>query len=143
MRDTNRLKERVELHLDRRQVTSIALMLLLLAGTVFALGVMVGKNLAPQTKPGPPTTSLLDRLDARQLDAGGPDGLTFQEELTRRGPPDRPVLPVVRAPAPSAPRAPAPVINLPSVPAEAPPSAAPTALTAARDGGPSEPETVE
>jgi DedD protein len=134
MRDANRLKERVDLHLDRRQVTSIALVSLLLLGTVFALGVMVGKNLAPQAKAGP-APSLLDRLDARVSDGGASDGLTFQEELTRRSPPERPV---VRAPAPRAEHAPAPVINVPTVSDEAPavPTAvAPPAAAAAKTGG--------
>jgi cell division septation protein DedD len=106
MRDANKLKERVELHLDRRQVTSIALVSLLLLGSVFALGVMVGKNLAPVARSATPVGSILDRLDARGagtsnvLDAGAPDGLTFQEELTKRAPPERPTAPIVRAPAP-------------------------------------------
>jgi cell division septation protein DedD len=107
MRDVNKLKERVELQLDRRQVTSIALVSLLLLGSVFALGVMVGKNLAP-ARSTTPVGSILDRLDARGagpstangMDAGAPDGLTFQEELTKRAPPERPAAPVVRAPPP-------------------------------------------
>jgi DedD protein len=138
MRDANRLKERVELHLDRRQVTSIALVSLLLLGTVFALGVMVGKNLAPQLKAGPPAASLLDRLDAKGVDAGGSDGLTFQEELTRRTPPEHPAPaappPTVRAPPPKPERAPTPVINLPSVPEE------PVALAASASASPGPPK---
>jgi cell division protein FtsN len=53
--------------------------------------------LAPQVKP-PATASLLDRLDAVQADAGGADGLTFQEELTRRSTPERPVATAIHAP---------------------------------------------
>jgi DedD protein len=146
MRDANRLKERVELHLDRRQVTSIALVSLLLLGTVFALGVMVGKNLAPQLKAGPPAASLLDRLDARGVDAGGSDGLTFQEELTRRTPPEHPApTPIVRAPPPKPERAPAPAINLPSVPEEpvAPAASATAGPGPQKDAGSIDPEMAE
>jgi cell division septation protein DedD len=138
MRDVNKLKERVELQLDRRQVTSIALVSLLLLGSVFALGVMVGKNLAPGARSTTPVGSILDRLDARgaapstagAMDAGGPDGLTFQEELTKRAPPERPVAPVVRAPPPKPEAKPAPTapeVAVVSPPARAEPAHKPDA----------------
>jgi len=140
MRDANRLKERVELQLDRRQVTSIALVLLVLIGTAFAVGVMVGKNLVPRGKQGPPAGSLLDRLDQVQVDAGAAEGLTFQEELTRRTPPERPAPApaVVHAPPPKVEHVAAPVVNLPvlsddagelevAVAPKAPPKVPPTA----------------
>ncbi len=93
MRDGNRLKEKIELRLDQRQVVSFVMVALVLAGAIFALGVLVGKNLASMpSRPGPARNEdLLARLDenakagpeARALLDGGPDGLTFQEELTR------------------------------------------------------------
>ncbi|MHB8418620.1 MAG: SPOR domain-containing protein [Myxococcales bacterium] len=88
MRDGNRLKEKIELRLDQRQVVSFAMIALLLSGAIFSLGVLVGKNLA--SLPGGPVArpqSLLDRLDETAVAApsgdGGSDGLTFQEELTK------------------------------------------------------------
>ncbi|MHB1843495.1 MAG: SPOR domain-containing protein [Deltaproteobacteria bacterium] len=92
MRDGNRLKEKIELRLDQRQVVSFAVVAMLLAGALFALGVVVGKNLAgmPGPKPPPGPQALLDRLDES---AGLPDGgpkLDFQEELTKRLPESSP-----------------------------------------------------
>jgi cell division septation protein DedD len=87
MRDANRLKEKIELHLDRRQVTSVSVVALVLSASIFALGVMVGKNLSPPTHVAAPE-ALLERLDAL-ADGGGapsPEPLTFQDELTRRLP---------------------------------------------------------
>jgi cell division septation protein DedD len=93
VRDGNRLKEKIELRLDQRQVVSFVMVALVLAGAIFALGVLVGKNLASMPNRTPPTRNedLLARLDenakagpaARAVLDGGPDGLTFQEELTR------------------------------------------------------------
>src|SRR5580692_6571720 len=99
MRDGNRLKEKIELHLDRRQVTSLSVVALLLSASIFALGVMVGKNLSPVPRSSAPAEALLDRLDA-QADGGmgsPSEPLTFQDELTRK-------LPPVAAPASPAPK---------------------------------------
>jgi cell division septation protein DedD len=129
MRDGNRLKEKIELHLDRRQVTSLSVVALLLSASIFALGVMVGKNLSPPTRASAPAEALLDRLDA-QAD-GGPgqgDSLTFQDELTKKLPP---------APLPKPAKQAAPTIPLPAAPVAAPPEAPsfvappPTAVAAA------------
>ena len=52
MRDVHRLREKIELSLDDRQVAALAVCALLLLGAIFTLGVMVGKRLsaaAPQT----------------------------------------------------------------------------------------------
>jgi len=138
MRDGNRLKEKIELHLDRRQVTSLSVVALLLSASIFALGVMVGKNLSPAPRPSVPAEALLDRLDRLDVQADGGMGspsepLTFQDELTKK-------LPPVAAPAPPAQKATkqvAPVVPLPAAPGAAPPQApspamqAPTAVAAA------------
>jgi DedD protein len=135
MRDGNRLKEKIELHLDRRQVTSLSVVALLLSASIFALGVMVGKNLSPGTRPSAPAEALLDRLDA-QADGGvgtPSEPLTFQDELTKK-------LPPVAAPAPPAQKATKqviPVVPIPAAPGAAPPQPpspamqAPTAVAAA------------
>jgi cell division septation protein DedD len=87
MRDGNRLKEKIELRLDQRQATILVVVALLLALTLFSLGVMVGKNLATLPGRGPPSPeALLDRLDAKARPDAATDGLNFQEELTRRTP---------------------------------------------------------
>ncbi len=133
MRDGNRLKEKIELHLDRRQVTSLSVVALLLSASIFALGVMVGKNLSPAPRASAPAEALLDRLDA-QAD-GGMDGsgeaLTFQDELTKK-------LPSAVAPAPPVQKATkqvAPVVPLPAAPGAPPPVPSavppPTAVAAA------------
>jgi cell division protein FtsN len=127
MRDGNRLKEKIELHLDRRQVTSLSVVALLLSASIFALGVMVGKNLSPAPRTSAPAEALLDRLDA-QADGGmdaSNDALTFQDELTKK-------LPPVAAPAPRPTRQNAPAVPLPAASGAPPlaPSAAPPAPTA-------------
>ena len=87
MRDDNRLKEKIELRLDRRQVTSLSVVALLLSSAVFALGVMVGRNLAPVQRSALPEEALLDRLDAAvALDGGEGETLTFEDELTKKLP---------------------------------------------------------
>lgn len=87
MRDDNRLKEKIELRLDRRQVTSLSVVGLLLASGIFVLGVMVGKNLAPLSKPALSQDGLLDKLDAAAVaDSGAREALTFQDELTKKLP---------------------------------------------------------
>jgi DedD protein len=87
MRDGNRLKEKIEVRLDQRQAATLVVVALLLAGVLFGLGVMVGKNLATLPGRGPPSAeALLDRLDAKARPDAASDGLTFQEDLTRRNP---------------------------------------------------------
>jgi len=129
MRDGNRLKEKIELQLDRRQVTSLSVVALLLSASIFALGVMVGKNLSPSPRPSAPAAALLDRLDA-QADAGTGAGesLTFQDELTKKLPPAPAAKPAKPAPAPT----PLPAASG-AAPAEAPsaPARPPAAMAAA------------
>ncbi len=130
MRDGNRLKEKIELRLDQRQVVSLAVVALLLSAGLFALGVMVGKNLAamgsPKAASGP--EGLLDRLDesAGLADAG--PKLTFQEELTKRAPPEAP---------PPAPKA------KPKPKAAEPPAAAKPKEASAIPAAPSIPSTLK
>jgi len=62
LRDEHRLREKIELSVDERQVAPLALAALLLFGGVFAVGVYVGKGLAsaaPQQQP----IGNLDALD--------------------------------------------------------------------------------
>jgi DedD protein len=132
MRDGNRLKEKIELRLDQRQATSLVVVALLLAGALFGLGVMVGKNLAALPVRGPPPPeALLDRLDAKAratADAAS-DGLTFQEDLTRRTP--SPALSPLQAP---------PAIQPPSL--NAPAVRAPTKAVDAGVNAPSPPKVA-
>lgn len=89
MRDSHRFKERVELSLDNRQLVSLVLGGLVLLGSVFVMGIVVGKRLAASERPGAAQPAdLLTSIDARsaalaqvQVDSG----LTFQDELTRSG----------------------------------------------------------
>ena len=94
MRDEGRIREKVELSLDARQVGSLVIGALVVLGVVFVLGVMVGKKLAPAGPHAP--RDLLSALD-RGADAGSVP-LTFQQELTRPAP---------KAPEPAAPQKPA------------------------------------
>jgi DedD protein len=94
MRDVDKLKDKIELTLDNRQVVSLVIGSLIVLGVVFLLGVMVGKQVgvpsvaAPQqdvlaaldqqAKPPPPKPA------PRPIDPP----MTFQKELTDPQPTD-------------------------------------------------------
>lgn len=81
MRDTHRMKEKFDLSLDNRQIAGGLVGGLVVMGSVFVLGVVVGKNLAGH---GAAATApdLLTALDQKAEEVP----LTFQEELTRKQP---------------------------------------------------------
>lgn len=86
MRDANRLKEKYDLSLDNRQIVSLFIGGIVVLGSVFVLGVVVGKKLASdeRTSQAPDLLSALDQ----KADALKPvePPLTFQDELTRKEP---------------------------------------------------------
>ncbi|MGQ0506395.1 MAG: SPOR domain-containing protein [Myxococcaceae bacterium] len=94
MRDAHRMKEKFDLSLDNRQIVSLLIAGLVVLGSVFVLGVVVGKKLSTQDKTAT-APDLLTALDekAAALNEARDASLTFQEELTRKGPP------VIQAPA--------------------------------------------
>lgn len=110
MRDENRLKEKVEVSLDNRQVVGLAASALLCLAVVFASGVLVGKRLAASTAAREPA-DVLAALDSKV------EGDKMVMEAARGEIP----APVAAPPAPAA--APAPV----AVPAPIPPPVAPPA----------------
>jgi DedD protein len=78
MRDVGRIREKVEIVLDSRQVVSLVLASAVVLGIVFYLGVTVGRDLAA-AQPAPPADPL-EQLD-RQAEALA-EKLTFPEALT-------------------------------------------------------------
>lgn len=64
MRDVERLRERIELSLDDRQVVALALCALLLLGGVFSLGILLGKKISSMQAPAPAASDLA-ALDAQ------------------------------------------------------------------------------
>jgi len=93
MRDTHRLKEKYELTLDNRQIATLTVVLLILLGGVFVLGVSVGKKLAgeqPQVAAADKPQDILAAVDQKTdaLDAMAQDAsLTFHEALRAPMPP--------------------------------------------------------
>ncbi len=92
MRDDRRIKERYELSLDNRQIVSFFIAAIVVVGTVFVLGVVVGKKLAGG-RGGSNAADLLSALDEKaaameQAKAAAPvppePRLTFQDELTKK-----------------------------------------------------------
>ena len=67
MRDVERLREKVGLSLDDRQGAAVAICALLLLGTVFSLGIVLGKKLAP-----PPAATAAGDLAALDAQAHAP-----------------------------------------------------------------------
>jgi len=118
MRDENRIREKLELSLDSRQVVSLLVGGLLALGVVFVLGVMVGKQLAPVAPAKP--ADLLSTLD-KDTDAGKV-ALTFQQELTRPAPAAQPAPRAAAKPAekPAARPEPPAVAEKPAPPAVEP-----------------------
>lgn len=80
MQDEDRLRERVELALDNRQIFLLFSASAVVLSLVFALGVVVGKRLSPVVAATPKADPLtmLDRAGAGAAD----DGLTFPQALT-------------------------------------------------------------
>ena len=60
MRDVERLKEKIEVSLDGRQVWVLGLSGLLLLGAVFTIGVLVGRKSAPPAQAAPGDLAALD-----------------------------------------------------------------------------------
>lgn len=111
VRDSQRIKDKYELSLDNRQVVSLFIAGLVVMGTVFVLGVVVGKNLAGSQKSAsaPDLLSALDQKAAAMEHVRTETRLTFQDELTKKALPEanRPAQP---SPEPSKP-VPSPVLN--------------------------------
>ena len=96
MRETHhRNRDRIELQLDNRQIVSFVIGSLIVLGVVFALGVMVGKQLASDAAPVAQALDPLAAIDAQEkalADAAieeaaaqkeAAEALTFAQELTR------------------------------------------------------------
>lgn len=64
MRDVERLREKIELTLDDRQVVALAVCALLLLGGVFSLGILLGKKLSTLQAPAAAPSDLAS-LDAQ------------------------------------------------------------------------------
>ncbi|GMU59149.1 MAG: hypothetical protein AMXMBFR34_09120 [Myxococcaceae bacterium] len=124
MRDTHKLKEKVELSLDTRQLVSITVASLIVLGGVFMLGVVVGKKLAGVTVAQKEAPDLLTQLDEKSKaleDVQQDASLTFQDELTKKSPTLVAGAPVVK-PVPAEPVKPA---DPPKPPERDPVAAAP------------------
>ena len=101
MRDANRLKEKIDLSLDNRQVMSLLIGGIVVMSAVFVVGVVVGKKLATSERAsGAP--DLLTALDQRAvaMDEAKDASLTFQDELTKKS--AEPPTPPPAAPEPIA-----------------------------------------
>ncbi|HEX4803243.1 MAG TPA: SPOR domain-containing protein [Myxococcaceae bacterium] len=90
MRDDYRIKDKYELSLDNRQIVTSFVAAIVVIGTVFVLGVVVGKKLAsaPAHASAPDLLTALDQRAAamEQVKTSPPPEarLTFQEELTKK-----------------------------------------------------------
>jgi DedD protein len=85
MRDTQKMKDKIELSLEGRHLFSLSLVFFLAVGAAFWLGIGVGKKLQREDVVAP-QPDLLAELDANaaQGKKAAPSPLTFQEELTKK-----------------------------------------------------------
>jgi DedD protein len=92
VRDVERLRERIELSLDDRQVVALALCALLLLGGVFSLGILLGKKISSMQAPAPATSGLaaLDAQARKPEPAAAPSrGAPPAEASVRLAPADK------------------------------------------------------
>ena len=82
MKDQDKIRERVELLLDNRQIFLIFLASAVILALVFSLGVVVGKRMGPEPVSTPPTDPLA-MLDKMSKGEPTDDNLTFHTALTR------------------------------------------------------------
>src|SRR5438045_1791386 len=83
MRDTQKMKDKLELSLEGRHLFSLSMVFFLSVAAAFWLGIGVGKKLEKGVAAAP-EPDLLAQLDAQKPPA--PQALTFQEELTKKQP---------------------------------------------------------
>lgn len=97
MRDSHRMHDGIDLHLDNRQIAAFVIASLVVAGAVFSVGVLVGKNLAVAAvgpaRPGDALAAIDEKEKVRTGDSvtgtGGDAAkpadpkLNFQAELTK------------------------------------------------------------
>jgi septal ring-binding cell division protein DamX len=94
MRDAHRMKEKLDLSLDNRQIVSLLVSGIVVLGAVFVLGVVVGKKLAAQPQQVEAQdllTSIDQQAAALEQVANAPPpapdaSLTFPDALTRAEP---------------------------------------------------------
>lgn len=145
MRDAHRMKDKLDLSLDSRQIVSLLIAGMVVLGAVFVLGVVVGKKLSEggRAAASPDVLADLDQKAREMKKVNEEPPLTFQNALTQKEPaapvkalpPERPpeaaVAVAVVTPPPAAPQeAEAPPAELPEPPPEAPsPPAPPRART--------------
>lgn len=103
MRDSHRMKEKYDLSLDNRQIVSLLIGALVVLGSVFVLGVVVGKQLTGPDG-GPAAPDLLTALDAKAKErakvleeVAEVPPLTFPDILTERRPRTDPAVEKQRA----------------------------------------------
>lgn len=140
MRDAHRMKEKLDVSLDNRQIVSLLIAGIIVMGAVFVLGVVVGKKLAgnAQAASAPDLLSALDaNAQALQQARDTEPPLTFQDELTKKTvsetSPSKPGTVTVAIPPP----APKPKPAEPPAAAEPKPSEEAPAQTAEQAGTPS------
>jgi DedD protein len=111
-----KVKERIELSLDGRQIASIVVGALVLLGVIFVLGLNLGRQLAAKQLEGTRGDALAALDRPRPMPAGpiSDDALTFHDRLTkdRPSPPEDPA--ARAAPTPTAPVAVAPPTSTPA-----------------------------
>jgi cell division septation protein DedD len=96
-----KVKERVELSLDGRQIASIVVGALVLLGVIFVLGLNLGRQLAARQFEATRGDALaaLDRPPPMPAGSVTDDALTYHDRLTRERPPPPEEPPVKAAPA--------------------------------------------
>jgi septal ring-binding cell division protein DamX len=90
VRDGHRIREKYELAVDNKQIVSLVIAGIVVMGTVFVLGVVVGKNLAgPQRSVrAADLLSALDEKAAAMEQVRSEPQLTFEDELTKKSAPE-------------------------------------------------------
>lgn len=97
MRDSHRMRDGIDLHMDNRQIAVFVIVCLIVLGLVFSVGVLVGKQLSMVAgggggKPGDALAAIDAKEKARAPDSvegvgeipqPKPEALTFQKELTK------------------------------------------------------------
>lgn len=88
VRDSHRIREKYELSLDNKQIVTLFIAAIVVMGTVFVLGVVVGKNLSGSQRPStaPDLLSALDQRAAAMEHVRTEPRLAFQDELTKKTP---------------------------------------------------------